>query len=144
MAITFACAYLMCVLAPPVALAFADGAAALQCLSGNHHHKAAMAQPDAVEPHHHHGDGHSHAGAAHHHATQHHHEAGYDAGHDGSDGNAAPASCCGLFCVSAMPADRVPVVVPVRGALTSIVASDEAFAGRGPVRIDRPPNLLLQ
>jgi hypothetical protein len=135
MTVAFAVAYLVCVLAPHAALALTAGSATFHCLSGHHHHKPAQAE---AEPHHHHhGDAHAHGGGTHHHGTATHSDPG------DVDSGGMNATCCGLFCVSAMPVNAIPDMPPALGVGIVTAALDNGFAGRGPVRIDRPPNLLL-
>jgi hypothetical protein len=147
MTIAVAIAYLLCVLAPPAVLASIDSTALRHCLTGGHHHKAAM----RVDAHVHdrHAATHSHSPVAHDHA--HHHAAAADhhagATHADSlgegDGKSADTGCCGLFCVSAMPAGPMADVVATPGALAAAIAAEPGIAGRGPGRIDRPPNVSL-
>ena len=160
MAITFAAAYLLCVLTPPVALAFVGGLTALHCLTGSHHHNAAMGRdahthsPNAGA---HSGAGHSHSPAVHSdshaghdHAGSHHHADAADhhavpahASLGKGDGSGTDAGCCGVFCVSAMPAGLIADVLPLPGMPPAAAAAEPGIAGRGPGRIDRPPNVSL-
>jgi hypothetical protein len=91
--------YLICILAPAAAFAFGDDSQTAHCLteaslSAHVHGKGADASP------------HSHAGAAHSHAK------GAPADHshdDGDDGAATNSKCCGLFCLSSLPAGLVAI-----------------------------------
>jgi len=119
-----ALAYLVCLIAPPLALAFADGAKAAHYLTHERHAAASV---------HVHGDG-----STHHHGS--HAPAQNEVDHDDKN---APAQCCGLFCVTAAVADAdLPIGLSARGQ-TILPALDTAPGGIGPFRIDRPPNLLL-
>jgi hypothetical protein len=134
-AIALAALYAACVMAPPLALAFADGAAAAHCLTDDHHaatHRHST--PDA----HQHGGVHRHAdGAVHKHAD--------DAGTSMNGGEDEPTSttgsCCGLFCFAATTGDLPEIGQPVH-ASSVLPALDEHLAGRGPERINRPPITL--
>jgi hypothetical protein len=126
-----ALAYLACVIMPPVALAFADGAVAAHCLTDDHHMTAAV--PAAV---------HVHAdGSTHHHAAP--HERGSPQRQSDKPGKAHPANCCGLFCVTATTTEiGVQIAPPPRGRMLAPVLQ-AAIAGHGPDRIDRPPIILV-
>jgi hypothetical protein len=117
-AVMIAVLYALCSVAPALALAFADGPTAAHCLTDEHHGVAKSAAHT-----HDHGDG---------------------ASHSHSDDGASPAegahgSCCGVFCVTALPSStHLPLGQPVHGAMLTQVLQDH-LAGRGPDRIDRPP-----
>jgi hypothetical protein len=112
------------VLLPPVALAFTEGAMAAHCLSGDHHSAAAA---------HVHDDG----------AAHHHDESGSGQKQAGADDKSAPATCCGLFCLSAAMADTTLSIGKTLEASTLVLMHDDSIAGRGPDRIERPPIVLL-
>ncbi len=119
-----AAVYALCVVAPPVALAFTDGAVAAHCLTGNHHAPAKA---------HVHADG-----------SVHNHSGGDDTQDKSGDKTAKgqAGSCCGLFCFAAMPADVGDVIaqpIPVAAPLPALQAG---LSGRGPDRINRPPITL--
>ena len=116
--------YAFCVLAPSMALAFADGPTAFHCLTDQH---------GIAGSHDHGGKVHVHAdGAAHRHHDGGTHE-------DSGRGKSPPGNCCGLFCMSALAgAATAGLVAPVHFTFAAPVR-DEDFAGRGPDRIDRPP-----
>jgi hypothetical protein len=155
-------AYLLCVIAPPVALAFTDGKAAAHCLGDDHHVMAAV---------HVHADGTKHVHgastpaqpAAHEHAGNDDHAKPYDhamhdhgtAAHDHAqpamaqakadpqdEGNSTGGNCCGLFCLTAATFEMTPAIgiVPRASVLHPALQAD--VAGLTPARIDRPPNQL--
>jgi hypothetical protein len=133
-AIALAAVYAVCVLAPPMALAFADGAVAARCLTDDHLGAAHVhGQSDQHGPVHAHGDGtvHKHAGDA--------------AAATGDDSNQTQhaGSCCGLFCFAAVTGDPDFVVGQPVHASSLLPTLDEYLAGRGPDRINRPPITLL-
>jgi hypothetical protein len=163
-----ALAYLVCMIAPPVALAFTDGKAAAHCLTEDHHVAASVhVHPDGTKHVHanlHDGAGHQ-AGATHEHATHdhgtHEHAAHGSAMHghamdavadqaqaepqaDTRDsGKSSGGTCCGLFCLNAAAFEMTPSigVVPRRSLLQP--ALEAHVIGHEPARIDRPPILLL-
>ena len=136
-ALTLALAYLLCVIGPPVALAFMDTGAAVHCLTARHEHRATAQSPDV--------QAHARQAAAHGHdaAGAHRHDPGHDTGTSEPGGKVTTVNCCGTFCVSAMPASPVPDVVPHAGIPAAVAAVNHGIAGRGPDRIDRPPIVLL-
>jgi hypothetical protein len=122
-ALLLAITYALTVLSPAIAKAFAPAP-----IEVSHHLGLRSA--------HNHDDGHHHA---HDHAAQHEH------GHHGDGDKSKPASvdlqCCGLACISALPAAFVDICLPA--ALVSVrlsFAPDEA-AGRSPPERYRPPIL---
>jgi hypothetical protein len=123
-AVIVAVLYAVCSMTPALALAFVDGAAAEHCFTQHQHHGGTT--------------GHVHDdGTVHHHG----HDHGTPAQH--SDGNSHPASCCGLFCLSALPATgHFGIGATIRGLVLALPLQ-ESIAGRGPDRIDRPPIALL-
>jgi hypothetical protein len=125
-AAALACAYLACVIWPPVALAFADGAVAAHCLTEDHH-------GDAIA--HVHSDNALHAHHAASGTTNVTHQPASP--HDHS----APETCCGLFSPSAMtPTTSAPLTSAPRATIVA-VALEAALAGHRPARLDRPPNV---
>jgi hypothetical protein len=109
--------YVLTVLAPVAGNAFAPGAlAAHQTVP--HGHQA---------PGHDHAAGHVHDGAA------------PDSGvhHDGDHAN--QLKCCGLACISALPAHHVDIARPGRAPSVTVVFVSQESAGRSPPRLYRPP-----
>jgi len=129
-AITLAALYAFCLAAPPVALAFVDGATAAHCLFDDH----GIAKPhEAAVAAHVHADGTAHR----------HHDAGAPHQSSKSDGDDYPATCCGLFCLTALTANpEAALAVTVRHSSIFSVSFEE-LVGRGPDRINRPPISLL-
>ena len=122
-AITLTLAYVLCVVGPSAALALIDGPSAIHCATKPSHSGAAPV---------HDLDG----GAAHLYG-------GHGSDQTKSDGKSQTATCCGTFCVSAMPAATAPDVIPLVGVRSTEIAIDHGIAGHGPPRIDRPPIVLL-
>jgi hypothetical protein len=137
MAATFALAYTLCVFAPPLALAFAQSADVLHCLTVRHEHRSPVAAADVV------GAPRSYEAHAHHDAAGHQDHGSHDADGPPAGGMDAASDCCGFLCLSAIPAGPVPCVGPQERMLTTEVLGGQSIAGRGPDRIDRPPIVLL-
>ena len=128
-AATLALAYVVCVLAPPVAHASSGNWAATHLTIGHHTTASVHAHGAAVAVH--------DDGTAHQHGT-HHGTAGADV-----DDQGTPGGCCTYFCVSAAPAPAMPDVAPALGVAKTLTAANTGILGRGPGRIDRPPIVLL-
>jgi hypothetical protein len=130
-AVALAALYAACVLAPPVALAFVDGAVAAHCLTDDHHgvgHKHAAADTHQRGATHVHADGtvHTHAGDV---TTE---------NSGGDESTSTTGACCGLFCFAAATGVVPEIGQPVH-ASSVLPALDEHLAGCGPERINRPP-----
>jgi len=119
--LVFALVYLACILFPPMAMAFANGA---DCITDDHNVAAIV---------------HVHAnGSAHHHESQEADQKPADA-----DGKTVPGHCCGMFCLSATTDEMsMSVGVTPRGC-TLQQPLEAALGGLAPDRIDRPPDVLL-
>jgi hypothetical protein len=133
-AIALAAIYAVCVVAPPIALAFADSAVAAHCLTDDGRGLAHMhAQDDVRGVAHAHGDG-----------TLHEHTDGaVPASHDESEQTKQAGSCCGLFCFLAVTHDFDPAVGERLHLSSVLPVLDKHLDGRGPDRINRPPIPLL-
>ena len=109
--------YALCVLAPPVALAFSDGKVAAHCLTGEHLHSV-----------------HSHA-----HSSVAHHESGTS--HDGAAATDERGSCCGLFCVVALPSTvYIQFDQPAPSVIPETIAKH--LIGREAGLLFKPPIIL--
>jgi len=131
-ALTLAAIYAACAVAPAAALAFVDGPAAAHCLTEPH---------GMARSHDHGGAAHVHAdGTMHHHdATHHHEDSGTTSDQANGDGRPHTPTCCGLFCMTALPGESaVALSTPVRFTFTT-PPLDDHLTGRGPDRINRPP-----
>jgi hypothetical protein len=125
-AILIALAYAFCVLAPSAALAVANNPASFRCLDDLN----AMSTPS-----HHEGLSHAHADGT----VHHHDQSGVPDHHSGTGGKANDGSCCGLFCVSALPHDpglTFGVSTPASPAPSAV---SRGLAGRAPAPLHRPP-----
>jgi hypothetical protein len=127
--------YAVCILAPHAAMAFRTLPA--HCLTDAsltaHVHSAnATVHSHAGNDGHHH-DGHDHAAPV----SHDHADAGAPHKHDGK--SHPSTNCCGVFCVSAMGCEPQAISAPAPVVSMSTPALDEALAGCGPGRINRPP-----
>lgn len=137
-----ALAYLFCVLAPTIALALPGHHTPPHCLTGDNH------VPGMVHVHDEgvmlaHEDGHAH------------HQAGVQvdlaASHDAktavpkndTDPAKAPQSmdgkCCGLMCVTALPATSIAVARPLVPKAVRVFDNYRKLADNAPARLYRPP-----
>jgi hypothetical protein len=124
--------YLLCVLAPAAAFAFGDGSRAAHCLTDDNH----GLRPAHVHEHNgHENDGHRHDGG-----TLHVHEDGASHEHSKAPGGkSSDGQCCGLACLSALPASLSEVVTPALPAMVAVSVDEESIAGNPPERLYRPP-----
>jgi hypothetical protein len=136
--------YLFCVLAPGAAYAFGDGVAARCALAGLH--QAAMSQsPDHGMHAHHHGDVAS-TYSAHDHGAMHAKAdssafAPYVHASDppSHHSDKADKMCCGLACLSALPAVFAAVSPPEFAAAAELPLLVQALAALTPARLYKPP-----
>lgn len=136
-AAVLATVYALCVMAPPVSLAFTDSAAASHCLTVDHHGTADMHDASADSAHEHAtGVDHDHSAAV---AA----EQDSIAAHKHADGSGKKsATCCGLFCLGAANAEAVDIAaLPLHG-IAPMPTPVAQLVGHAPSRIDRPPKLL--
>jgi hypothetical protein len=136
--------YAFCLVAPIAGFAFADGALAAHCLDmpqgaiqvqHSHHHGEAQANED---------HGHGRLDVAMSVDAAMNDRAGMDhsgAGH--SKGKSAVPACCGVMCVSAIPASLFELVPRTMSHASIVASSDAGIAGEAPDRRYRPPIVLL-
>ena len=129
-------AYLFCVLAPSVALAFG---APFPCLTDEVQpvgaaqvHGASMTHADGI--------GHDHAahdrGDMH---GQHAADAAPPHAKHSHDGKNAAGPCCAMMCVSALPADLPLVAGPLHPIATRLAETLQSLRSEAPARLYRPP-----
>jgi hypothetical protein len=134
--------YLLCVLAPAAAFAFGDGSRAAHCLTDDNH----GLRPTLVHEH----NGHKHDGHKHddHNNALHEHDGGNaHVHHDGTShehskapgGKSSDGQCCGLACLSALPAGFSEVETPAIPAMVAVSVDEESITGNPPDRLYRPP-----
>jgi hypothetical protein len=119
--------YALCVLAPAGALAVGDAAYAAHCLTHEHHGVGHVHEPADV------------AGQVHVHQDGTSHEHSPD---DNARGKAS-SECCGLFCLTALPAPMADLATLPSFAGSLVVTADDR-AGRGTDILYRPPISLLR
>jgi hypothetical protein len=122
--------YALCVMTPAIALAMGDDVAIAHCLNT----VTAQVAPAA------HGHDHADASA---HADHDHADQGTSSHHTDGSGKTHMGSCCGLFCLAALPTEPGPVVEQTVHTSTEILPGEDHLIGRGPDRINRPPITLL-
>jgi hypothetical protein len=124
--------YLLCVLAPAAAFALGDGSRTAHCLTEDNH----ALRPAHVHEHNgHENDGHKHDGG-----RVHVHEDGASHEHSKAPGGkSTDGQCCGLACLSALPAAISEVEAPALPAMVAVSADQESIAGNPPDCLYRPP-----
>lgn len=118
-ALVLALLYASCVITPPIALAFTDGASAAHCLADDHHGTGAQHMLGQT---HDHGDGNV-------------------PGKGNHDDKGMANNCCGLFCVTAGVIPLSPVVIEPSHQITVHAGLDGVLRSRASDRIDRPPRI---
>jgi hypothetical protein len=136
--------YLLCVMAPSLAFAIADGSLAAPCLVENEHGMG------IVHVHHETGTAHVHAdGHSHHHADVGSGSAEHQEIQTAPDDDSAPAdhrhksadgSCCGMVCVSALPAAVLDLSKPSASASRCAVEAYRRMADDPLPTPYRPPS----
>jgi hypothetical protein len=117
--------YLLCVLAPAAAFAIGDASGIVNCLTDDNHglrsaHVHHVHQHDSGKAHvHEDGSRHEHSKAP--------------------EGKSSDGQCCGLICLSALPASICEVQTPALAAMAVVSANQEDVAGKTPDRLYRPP-----
>jgi hypothetical protein len=134
-ALALAVIYALCILAPHAAVALGGDPHCLRDAPVAAHVHAAKA---TAEPHGH-GEMHRHGdGIVHRHSNISLADDSIPRQSDTNDKN--HETCCGLFCLTAIALDVAMVLPPPPPPVTlAALGRDEAHAGRGPVRINRPP-----
>lgn len=140
-------AYMLCVLMPALSFAFADGALAAPCLTDADHAMGIMHvhEPPAGTVQHIHREEHDHGD----HANAAHHDDMNGLGkrsadtrlpsHSG-DGHKVPgAQCCGMVCITAMPASVVELAAPSAPTSRCALEVYRSVAGDTPPTHYRPP-----
>ena len=137
--------YLLCVLAPTISFALPGSQAFAPCLTDASHTPGVVHVHNDVLAQHVHKDGHVHDhSGGHSHAS-----AGVD--HDSMsmalNGKFAPEKaphssdrqCCGLMCVTALPAALIDLVKPSAPTALCAIEGDRKVTDNAPPRLYRPP-----
>jgi hypothetical protein len=127
--LTLALVYALCVVAPPLALAFSDGTVAAHCLTEDHGflHSPALHVHERTHVHSH-AAGDTHTGAA------------VPATHDETKHHSG--TCCGLFCHAVATNNENNLTGERISHSVALPVLIDHLAGRGPDRLDRPPRAL--
>lgn len=144
-----ALAYLFCVLAPTLSFALPGSQAEPYCLTEDHVPGMVHVQNDHV-----YGEGMMHVhkdGYTHHHSGIWAH-AGSSADHDAKSAalksdagstkapHSANGKCCGLMCVTALPAADVDIAKPLLPKTARVSENHRKLTDNAPARLYRPPN----
>lgn len=125
-ALVLAILFGVCSIAPSLALAFADRAAASHCLTDDHHGTTNPQEHDR-------GAGNT---APHSHSS-------LDQADTEQNGDVSLGGCCGVFCLTALPASPLHAFGPQINASSPYPALQDVISGSGPSRINRPPIVSL-
>ena len=128
--LALALVYALCVVAPPLALAFSDGTIAAHCLTEDHGFSHASTL-------HIHERAHIHAGAA----ADKHADIAVPASDDETKHHHS-GTCCGLFCHAAATNNENSLTSEQISHSVALPVLVDHLAGRGPDRLDRPPRAL--
>lgn len=138
-----ALAYLLCVLAPTISFALPGQHPVAPCLTGESHMVGMVHVSNSASAHLH-GDGHAHDHSAMHSSAA--HADGDQASvaiDDASGSHKAPHApkglCCGLMCVSALPATLTDIVTPAVPTTLRVTDGYRAVTDSAPARLYRPP-----
>jgi hypothetical protein len=135
--------YLLCVLAPPMSFALPGSYAAAPCLGDEHHVAGVVHVHNEMPMQHVHKAGHVH---------DHDHSGGHSvASSDGDQSalnaksvpekapHASDGECCGLMCVTALPATLIDIVKPSVPTALCESRGDRKVTDNAPPRHYRPP-----
>jgi hypothetical protein len=136
--------YALCILAPTLSFALPGSQAVSPCLTDvNHvpgmvhvHAEASAAHLHAEGTMHDHAAVHSHPGPSHNAAAI---QAGVAPEQSPAKGHASAGECCGLMCLSALPATLVEIVTPCAPTSAQAIEGYREVADNGPDLLYRPP-----
>jgi hypothetical protein len=136
--------YALCILAPTLSFALPGSQAVSPCLTdANHmlgmvhvHAEAPAAHRHANGTMHDHAAAHSHAGPSHDTAAI---KAAMSPEQTPAKGHASDAQCCGLMCLTALPATLVEIVTPCMPTAAQAIETYLEVADNGPALLYRPP-----
>jgi hypothetical protein len=139
-----ALAYLFCVLVPTLSVALPGSQAIAHCLTDNDHMLGLVhVHSESIAQHvHNEGQAHDHAQTGGHVAGDRH--AKSVAMSEGSSPEKIPHSpngkCCGLMCVTALPAAEADIAKPLLPKTVRISENHRKLTDDAPTRLYRPPN----
>ena len=136
--------YALCILAPTLSFALPGSQAVSPCLTDTNHvpgmvHVHAEAQPAHLHTNgtmHDHAAAHSHAGPSHDAAAL---KVAVSPEQIPAKGHASAGECCGLMCLTALPATLVEVVTPCVPTAAQAIETYREVADNGPSLLYRPP-----
>lgn len=132
-AIVLAFFYALCSVVPAAAFVFGDGSQVAHCLTADNDHALHAAKP------HEHSAANTHAHAD---GTSHVH-AKPDAGKSDEHSRTSDSKCCGLMCITALPASLPNNKLPELPRMTAIAPVERHATGQPAVRLEKPPNYPL-
>jgi hypothetical protein len=136
--------YALCIVAPTLSFALPGSQAVSPCLTDANHVPGMVHVHAEPQPAHLHAEGtrHDHA-AAHSHAGTSHDAAAIKAvvspEQGPAKGHASAGECCGLMCLTALPATLVEIVTPCVPTSAQAIETYRAVADNGPALLYRPP-----
>jgi hypothetical protein len=137
--------YLLCVLAPTISYALPGEHSVAPCLTGESHMTGMVHVRSDAPAQHVHGDGHVHDYSAAHSSVQ------SDGDHRSVsvalNGKSVPqkaphssdAQCCGLMCISALPATLIDIGTPSAPTALCEIEGSRKVTDNAPSRLYRPP-----
>ena len=136
--------YALCIFAPTLSFALPGSHAVSPCLTDASHTPGTVhvhAQAPAAHLHangimHDHAAVHSHAGPSHDAAAI---KAAVSPAQTPAKGHASAAECCGLMCLTALPATLVEIATPSVPTATQAIEGYLEIADNGPSLLYRPP-----
>jgi hypothetical protein len=137
--------YLLCVLAPTISYALPGEHAVAPCLTDENHVPGMVHVHNEMPTHHVHKDGHvhDHSGGHSHSRSDGDHRSASVALNANSVPEKAPHSssgeCCGLMCVTALPATLIDIVKPSAPTALCVVEGYRKVTDNAPPRLYRPP-----
>jgi hypothetical protein len=136
--------YAVCLVTPVAGFAFGSSEMAVHCLTGLQpgeihgvQHDMPMMDDGAMDDHAAMADD---SGAMDHMMSGHMNIAGHTGDH--AKGHAGPA-CCGMMCISALPADIATLTPKTVSHSATVISSDAGIPREAPERLYRPPITLL-
>ena len=132
--------YMLCILAPTLSFAMPGSHAISPCLTDANHVPGIMHLHANGPAAHVHGDGsrHDHAVAPSH-ASRSHKALAVPEQTPSKGSHSSDGQCCGLICLSAIPASLVEILTPSVPTASQAVERYLEVAGNGPSRHYRPP-----
>jgi hypothetical protein len=131
--------YALCMLAPTLSFALPGSQALSPCLADTSHVPGMMHLHADVAATHLHGDGDVHDHGMHVQASAAAHQAAAVPDSTRSKASHASGACCGLICLTALPAPLIEIAMPSVPKSSQEVDRYTEVADRGPSRLYRPP-----